>query len=263
MADPLIDLATVPPIPLHPAVLAARQPLARSVADLLTVADASLDDPWRWRATDPEDVELRYGLYRIHERLEEAIGTIEVGRAGVRRIDRPGGAAAGGHGGGALGAPRRAGAARRGRLGRRPGGGEWTIRQTFGHIVNGQRSYGWYNAWYLKEGVVGVETVRPSEDVLPPEPTDEEEAAGSPALAQATPRRCGRREHRGGGGPRLAGHGRERALGRAAGDDRLPAGALRLPYPRAHRAGRQDARHAGPPTSEVERLAADPALWAV
>jgi hypothetical protein len=65
-----------------------------------------------------------------------------------------------------------------------PGGGEWTIRQTFGHIVNGQRSYGWYNAWYLKEGVVGVETVRPSEDVFPPEPTDEEEAAGSPSVAQ-------------------------------------------------------------------------------
>ena len=185
MADPLIDLATVPPTPLHPAVLAARQPLARSVADLLTVADASLEDPWRWRATDPEDVELRYGLYRIHERLEEAIGTIEVGRAD------------GGESIGPAVPPLAAMAAARWELrgalaplgedawDADPGGGEWTIRQTFGHIVNGQRSYGWYNAWYLKEGVVGVETVRPSEDVLPPEPTDEEEAAGSPALAQA------------------------------------------------------------------------------
>jgi DinB superfamily len=185
MADPLIDLATVPSIPLHPAVLAARQPLTRSVADLLTVADASLDDPWRWRATDLEDVELRYGLYRIHERLEEAIGTIEVGRAG------------GGESIGPAVPPLAAMAAARWELrgalaplgedawDAEPGSGEWTIRQTFGHIVNGQRSYGWYNAWYLKEGVVGVETVRPSEDVLPPEPTDEEEAAGSPALAQA------------------------------------------------------------------------------
>jgi len=50
---------------------------------------------------------------------------------------------------------------------------------------NGQLSYGWYNAWYLKEGVVGVETVRPSEDAFPPEPTDEEEAAGSPSAALA------------------------------------------------------------------------------
>ena len=33
--------------------------------------------------------------------------------------------------------------------------------------------------------MVGVETVRPSEDDFPPEPTDEEEAAGQPAIAQA------------------------------------------------------------------------------
>jgi len=185
MTDPLIDLATVPPIPLHPAVLAARQPLARCVADLLTVADASLDDPWRWRPADPEDVELRYGLYRIHERLETAIGTIEVGRA---------------HGGETIGPavpPLAAMAGARWELrgalapldealwDADPGAGEWTIRQTFGHIVNGQRSYGWLNAWYVKEGVVGVETVRPSDDVFPPEPSDEEEAAGPPALAQA------------------------------------------------------------------------------
>ncbi len=185
MADPLIDLATVPPIPLHPAGLEARQPLTRSVADLLAVADTSLDDPWRWRATDPQDVELRYGLYRIHERLEAAIGAIEVGRDGR---------------GGSIGPavpPLAAMAAARWELhgalaplgegvwDADPGGGEWTIRQTFGHIVNGQRSYGWYNAWYLKEGVVGVETVRPSEDVFPPEPTDEEEAAGSPSVALA------------------------------------------------------------------------------
>jgi hypothetical protein len=185
MDDPLIDLATVPPIPLHPAVLAARQPLARSVTDLLAVADASLDDPWRWRATDPEDVELRYGLYRIHESLEAAIGTIEIGRAGRGESIGP-----------AVPPLAAMAAARwelRGALAALAeavwdadsGGGEWTIRETFGHIVNGQRSYGWYNAWYLKEGVVGVETVRPSEDALPPEPTDEEEAAGSPSTAQA------------------------------------------------------------------------------
>jgi hypothetical protein len=32
------------------------------VADLLALTDTSLDDPWRWRATDVYDVELRYGL---------------------------------------------------------------------------------------------------------------------------------------------------------------------------------------------------------
>src|SRR6476620_9771653 len=81
MADPLIDFATVPPVPIHPAVLAARGPLTGAISDLLAVADASLEDACRWRATDPEDVELRYGLYRIHERLEAAIGAIDVGRA--------------------------------------------------------------------------------------------------------------------------------------------------------------------------------------
>jgi len=47
MNDPLIDLATVPSTPIHPAVLAARVPLARIVGDLLAVPDGTLDDPWR------------------------------------------------------------------------------------------------------------------------------------------------------------------------------------------------------------------------
>ena len=235
-------------------MLAARQPLT-GAADLLAVADASLDDPWRWRATDPEDVELRYGLYRIHERLEAAIGAIEVGRAGR---------------GGSIGPavpPLAAMAAARWELrgalaplgedawDADPGGGEWTIRQTFGHIVDGQRSYGWYNAWYLKEGLVGVETVRPSEDAFPPEPTDEEEAAGTPV---ESPRRASTSvvdaNIVAAAGLGAAGDGRQRPLGRAARHDRLPARPLRLAHPRAHRPGRQDARDAGRQPSEVERL---------
>jgi hypothetical protein len=66
-----------------------------------------------------------------------------------------------------------------------PGGGEWTIRRTVGHIIGSQRSYGWYNAWYLRQGVVGVEVERPSEDSFPPEPTEDEEAAGAPAVVLA------------------------------------------------------------------------------
>ena len=211
------------------------------MADLLAVADASLDDPWRWRATDPEDVELRYGFYGSTSASRR--------RSGRSRSDGPGGGESIGPAVPPLAAMAAARWELRGALAplgedawdADPGGGEWTIRQTFGHIVNGQRSYGWYNAWYLNDGVVGVETVRPSEDVLPPEPTEEEEAAGPPATRPGAPRRCGRREYRGGGGPRCANHGRERPVGRAAGDDRLPAGALRLPHPRAHR--RRSTRH--------------------
>ncbi len=62
-----------------------------------------------------------------------------------------------------------------------PGGGEWTIRRTMAHIIGSQRSYGWFNAWFLREGVIGREVARPSEDQLPPEPTDEEDGAGTPA----------------------------------------------------------------------------------
>jgi hypothetical protein len=185
MQDPLIDLATVPPIPLHPAVVAARGPLERVAADLLAIPDARLDQAWRWRPTDPEEIELRYGIYRIHERLEAAIGAIEIGRAAAGESIGP-----------AVPPLATMATARwelRGALrplsaadwDADPGGGEWTVRRTIGHIIGGQRSYGWYNAWYLKEGVVGVETVRPSDEVMPPETSEDEEAAGDPAAVLA------------------------------------------------------------------------------
>jgi uncharacterized damage-inducible protein DinB len=30
-----------------------------------------------------------------------------------------------------------------------PGGGEWSVRETVGHIVEAQRSYAWFSAWWL------------------------------------------------------------------------------------------------------------------
>jgi hypothetical protein len=182
MRDPLLEFATVPPILLHPVVITAREPLRRIVADLLAVPDSALERPSPWRPTDVVGIELRYGLYGIHERFEAAIGTIEVERS----------AGDGAPIGPAVPALAAMAAARwelHGALAplgpadwdADPGGGEWTIRQTVGHIISGQRSYGWYNAWYLREGVVGVETVRPSEDRFPPEPSEEDEGAGAPA----------------------------------------------------------------------------------
>ncbi len=187
MDDPLIAFATIPPIPVHPAVIAARQPIGRVVSDLLAVPDEALEDAWRWRPSDVDDVELRYGVYRIHERLEAAIGAIEVGRVATGRGEPIGPAVP------PLAAMAAARWELRGALSpldpeawdAEPGGGEWTVRRTVGHIVGSQRSYGWYNAWYLKEGVVGAEVVRPSDDVMPPEPTEEEEALGTPATVLA------------------------------------------------------------------------------
>jgi hypothetical protein len=185
MQDPLIGFATVPPIPIHPAVIAAREPLARAVADLLAIPDAALESAWRWRPTDTDDLDVRYGIYRIHERLEAAIGAIDVERAGH---DDPIGPAVP-----ALAAMATARWELRGALagldaaawGAEPGGGEWTVRRTVGHIIGGQRSYGWYNAWYLRQGIVGVEVERPSEESFPPEPTEDDEAAGEVATVLA------------------------------------------------------------------------------
>ena len=186
MQDPLIEYATVPPIPIHPAVLAARRPLDRMVEALLAVPDGVLDSHWKWRNVETGDVELRYGFYRIHELLEAAITAIEVGRS-----------ATGGEPIGPAVPPLAAMAAARWELhavlaplrdddwDADPGGGEWTIRRTVAHIIGSQRSYGWYNAWYLTNGVVGAEVERPSDDRFPPEPTDDEDGAGDPATVLA------------------------------------------------------------------------------
>ena len=185
MHDPLIDFATVPPVPLHHAVIAARGPLRQAVADLLAVPDSALDGPWRWRPTDTEDLDVRYGFYSIHERFEAATGAIETGRA------------SGGESIGPAVPSLAAMAAARWELhgwlaplelatwDADPGEGEWTVRRTFGHIIGGQRSYGWYNAWYIREGVIGREVARPSEDEFPPEPTEDEDAAGDPSTVLA------------------------------------------------------------------------------
>ena len=188
MNDPLIDYATVPATPLHPGVLAARAPLARVVADLLAVPDGTLDGPWRWRPTDTDDMELRYGFYAIHEDLERAIGAIVVGRAGAS-----GDAAAMGPAVPALGAMAEARWDLHGVLAglaaetwdADPGGGEWTVRQTMGHILGAQLSYSWYNAWYLAHPLPVDVVVRPPESDFPPEPTEDELATGSPSEVQA------------------------------------------------------------------------------
>ena len=81
-------------------------------------------------------------------------------------------------------------------LDRDPGGGEWTVRQTLGHIVSSQRGYGWYNAWWLDRGHApgplparaGVEPGRPfdadwdgGDKRLPELPDEAAEAGGTPA----------------------------------------------------------------------------------
>ena len=185
MPDPLIDLPPGPPVALDPSVLDARDAVLRAAADLLRVPEDTLDRPWRWRPLDLEDVELRYGAYRIIERLDEASAQIARGRA-----DGTGGRM--GPAAPALAVATEARWDLQGALlplsdadwDADPGGGEWTVRQTVGHIVGGQRSYGWFNAWYLSQRATDV-AVYPPDGVLPPEPDEADEAAGDPAEVRA------------------------------------------------------------------------------
>jgi hypothetical protein len=181
MRDPLIDLAPGPPVALDPAVLEARAGIVAAVGDLLLVSDDALDRPWRWRPSDPHEIELRYGAYRILERLEEAAGAIDRGRAD----------GAGARIGPAVPALAVATEARWDLHGvlrplsdadwdTDPGGGEWTVRQTVGHTINVQRSYGWSNAWYLDQRATD-EAVHAPDGVLPRKPAEAEEAAGDPS----------------------------------------------------------------------------------
>ncbi len=182
MDDPLIELTPDPGIPLAPVMVAARAELASTLTDLLTVPDAVLESAWRWRPGDDLDADVRYGFYRIHERLEEAVGRIGRGRM------------AGGEGpavGPAVAVLASANGARwelRGAiaaldeadLDRDPGSDEWTVRQTLGHLVASQRGYGWYNAWWLDRGhVPGPLPPRAGDARLPELPDAATEAIGS------------------------------------------------------------------------------------
>jgi hypothetical protein len=136
--------------PLSDAIRDARADLAAIVADILAIPESALERDWAWIGGGEGDV--RYGLYRLHELFERA--EIEAARE-LRATDADGGLAA------AVIGP--ADAARwdlhgllapltDAEIDADPGGGEWTIRQTLGHIVNSQRAYGWATAWWQERG---------------------------------------------------------------------------------------------------------------
>jgi hypothetical protein len=181
--DPLFrytDSSLARPIP--PALLGARADVLAAVADLGTIPDAALARVWLWKGGSEEEV--RYGFYRIAETIERA--SIDAETA-IRRASLERGPAAD------LVAPAIAACwDLQGLLiplddatwNADPGGGEWTVRQTLGHVVSGQRGYGATSAWWQERaypaGDPGLPAHAPDEifDLLP---TEEAEAEGTPA----------------------------------------------------------------------------------
>jgi hypothetical protein len=169
---------------VSPALLKARAELNAAARDLLAVPDTSLERTWRWRDTDAD---VRYGEFRAVEAVETAAAEIAAILAanGMRRSN----------------------AALRvapvttarwdlhGRLATLDDGsldtvakeGEWTLRETLGHIVGGQRGYVVYTAWHW----VRNERERPTEAELEkiqadaPLPEESEEGAGTIADIRA------------------------------------------------------------------------------
>jgi hypothetical protein len=137
-----------PTLPVAAAVLRLRAALAAASRDLLAIPDGALETPWSWR---DDEADVRYGLYRAIEALEEA--TVEAARilrdsaasrtpgseriaiATIARWDLQGLLATLGDS----------------ILDRHPARGEWTARETLAHIVGGQRAYGYFTAWWAAQ----------------------------------------------------------------------------------------------------------------
>jgi hypothetical protein len=187
--DPLTELLPGPGVAATPSIDRGRQAINAAIADMLAVPDGALEAPWRWRPDDSLDADVRYGLYRIHEALEEAIGAIARGRHGP-----------GGGDGDPMGPavpPLAAATAARWalhgaiapltarELDADPGGGEWSIRRTLGHVLSVQESYGWTSAWFISRAGMPDAGEYAPEGALPPEPDEETGANGEAAEIRA------------------------------------------------------------------------------
>ena len=111
------------------------------------IADPDLGRPWTWSGEGEEDVRTGayLGLAALHDGAGEADRAIRA--SGI----------APGPAGGALSAVLRARWELHGILesldesvlDADPGAGEWSVRATLGHIIESQRSYAWFSAWWL------------------------------------------------------------------------------------------------------------------
>jgi hypothetical protein len=178
--DPLIQFTDgIPERPIPDALLAARRDVMAAVQDLATITDADMEKAWAWKGDS--EIELRYAFYRIFEDFEQAgidavaairASNLERGRAAD--LIAPSTAARWELQGILLQLPDATWDAD-------PGGGEWTVRQTLGHVIGGQRGYAAATAWWQAQALpvdANLPTARPN--VYEGLPSDEEEEAGTP-----------------------------------------------------------------------------------
>ncbi|MFL5679279.1 MAG: DinB family protein [Chloroflexota bacterium] len=172
----------IPPRPLAPALRTARADVVAAARALATIRDDRLVQPWPWIGGSEE--ELRYGFYRIAESFDlAAIEAADALRAAT--VER----------GRAADLIALATAARwqlKGVLetvsdtdfAADPGGGEWSIRQTVGHMISSQRGYSVGTAWWISQGYAANDPALPSQ--VPDElwhhlPSEEDDGLGSAA----------------------------------------------------------------------------------
>jgi hypothetical protein len=180
--DFLVQYAPGPRIALSPALASARSALDRVTQTLLPIPDASLPAVWsRWG----DEGEIRYGFYRVLELFETAqVDAAAAVRDATTRVGT--GRAPSGDLCALTTAARwdlqgRLAALDDAALDTDPGGGEWTLRQTLGHVVGGQRGYGWYTAYWLAQRARDASALplRVPDDVASQLPDDDVEGRGS------------------------------------------------------------------------------------
>ena len=175
--DPFIlEHAPGPLVELDPALVRARVACAELLNALVAVPDSDLEYSWTWEG---DENEVRYGFYRAVELLQ--LATSE-----SRRLlaDSPSTEARD-----AAAAATQARWALQGVLATLtdadldvdPGNDQWTVRQTMGHIIGGQRGYAWGSAWWLsrRDQPRPPGAQRPPAEVFAAIPEDDDEARGS------------------------------------------------------------------------------------
>ena len=175
----------IAPRPIPAALLAARSDVMAAVRDLSSIKDSDLEKEWAWKGDS--EIELRYAFYNVLETFEragidaaKALRIDGTGRGRAAELIAPATAAKWDLQGLLVQLPDAAWDAK-------PGGEEWTIRETMGHIIAAQRGYAAVTAWWQSQALPAdsdLPKARPDHiyDVLP---SDEEEASGTPADVRA------------------------------------------------------------------------------